>query len=76
MKYNKQVEFEDTTSKGDTKLIKQLIVKYVKKYTDLFVKYNIEEQKINREIWKFYNKNYLQHFGCTDRKAVAEVLLS
>ena len=74
MKYNKQVEFEDTTSKGDSKKIKQLIIKCTEKYMDLLVKYNIDEQRIKREIWKFYNENYLQHFGCTDRKAVAEEL--
>ena len=74
MKYNKQVEFEDTTSKGDSKLIKKLIIKCAEKYMDLLDKYNIDEQRIKREIWKFYNENYLQHFGCTDRKAVAEEL--
>lgn len=76
MKYNKQVEFEDTTSKGDSMKIKQLITKCAEKYMDILVKYNIDEQKIKRGIWEFYNKNYLQHFGCTDRKAVAEKLLS
>lgn len=76
MKYNKQVEFKDTMSKEDPKLIKKLIIKCAEKYTDLLVKYNIDEQKIKKEIWKFYDKNYLQHFGCTDRKAVAEELSS
>lgn len=75
MKYSKQVEFEDSTSKGDPMLMRQLIMKCVGKYTNLFVKYNIDKQKINREIWKFYNKNYLQHFGCTDRQVVSKELL-
>lgn len=76
MNYNKQVEFKDTTSKGDPKIIRNLIVKCTEKYKDLMIKYNIDEQKIKREIWKFYNKNYLQHFGCTERKVLSKELLS
>lgn len=75
MKYNKMVEFQDTISKGDPREIKRCIAECAKKYADIMVKYNIDEREVRKGIWRFYNKNYLIHFGCTNRKAVAEELL-
>lgn len=74
--YNKRVELNDTTSKGNSGIIRQLVRKYAEKYKGVLTLYNIDEQKIKREIWEFYNRNYLEHFGCTDRKAAAKWLLS
>ena len=75
MKYNKEVEFQDTVSKGDPDMIRRCITECAEKYADILIKHNIDEREVRKEIWKYYNRNYLAHFGCTNRNAVEEGLL-
>ncbi len=72
--YSDMVEFADTTSKGESEVVKRIIIKCTEEYVDLFEKYQIDVTQIKKEIRNYYNNHYLVHYGCTNRGAVKEVL--
>lgn len=74
--YSTSVEFKDTTSKGDVGELNKRITECTKKYSELFAKYSLDINRSKKDIWNYYNKNYLVHFGCTDRSAVKCALLN
>lgn len=74
LNYNKRVEMQSTISKGNVEIIREIIGECTEKYKNLFIEYKVNEKKIKKEIWNFYDNNYLVHFGCTNRKKVKREL--
>ena len=75
-KYSKVVELTDTTSKGEKEIINSIVVECIKKYENLCTQYGVDVVKIKKEIWNYYNKNYLVSYGCTNRRVVRDLLLN
>lgn len=74
-RYSDEVELGDTTSKGKAEKIEEIIKKWEGNYKKWFERYQFDMLQTKREIWNYYNKNYLALFGCTDRDAARRALL-
>lgn len=57
--YSNEVEMKDTTSKGSPDKIENILIKCEKRYAKYFRKKNIDIRKIKKEIWGYYDNNYL-----------------
>lgn len=74
-KYNSEVEFRDTTAKGTAEMVTGIIKECEIRNAGLGGKYRTDIRKTKFEIWNYYNRHYLEHYGCTDRQAVRSALL-
>ncbi len=74
--YSNEVEVKDTTSKGNPDVIENIIMNCEKKYVKYLREKNIDIRKIKKEIWSYYDNNYLVNYGCTNRKLVKKLLMA
>lgn len=73
--YSDAIEKKDTAGKGCAEDVRDIVINCEKKYAECLKKYGIGIESIRKEIWIYYNRNYLEKYGCTRREDVRKVLL-